>query len=66
MVLSGKPVDADRKYKVAGWAPVGEGVTGVPIWDVVAEYLRDVKVIKPLKPNQPRLIGMAENPGMVL
>ncbi len=41
MRLAGKPVAADRKYKVAGWAPVAEGVKGEPIWDVVTKYLRD-------------------------
>lgn len=66
MMLNGKPVDANKKYKVAGWAPVGEGVTGAPIWDVVAEYLRDQKVIKPVKLNQPKVVGMGNNPGMVL
>jgi sulfur-oxidizing protein SoxB len=66
MTLNGKAVDADKKYKVAGWAPVGEGVKGTPIWDVVAEYLRDVKVVKQVKLNQPKVIGMQGNPGMVL
>ncbi len=66
MTLKGKAVDANKKYKVAGWAPVGEGVQGAPIWDVVAEYLRDVKVIKPVKLNQPKVVGMGGNPGMVL
>ncbi len=66
MTLKGKPVDPAKTYKVAGWAPVGEGVQGAPIWDVVAEYLRDVKVIKPVKLNQPKVLGMGGNPGMVL
>ena len=66
MTLKGKPVDAAKTYKVAGWAPVGEGVKGAPIWDVVAEYLRDVKVVRQVKLNQPKVIGMAGNPGMVV
>lgn len=66
MVLNGKAVDANKKYKVAGWAPVADGVQGTPIWDVVAEYLRDQKVIKPVQLNQPNVVGMAGNPGMVL
>jgi len=41
MMMKGKAVDPNKTYKVAGWAPVGEGVQGAPIWDVVAEYLRD-------------------------
>ncbi len=64
MRLKGKPLDASKKYKVAGWAPVGEGVTGEPVWDVVARYLRDKKTITPRKLNQPKLIGMAGNPGI--
>ncbi len=66
MTLNGKAVDPARKYKVAGWAPVGEGVKGAPIWEVVAEYLRDVKVVRQVKLNQPKVIGMGNNPGMVL
>jgi sulfur-oxidizing protein SoxB len=66
MVLKGKPVDPAKKYKVAGWAPVAEGAQGAPIWDVVAEYLRDQKVIKPVKLNQPKVVGMEGNVGMVL
>ena len=66
MMLNGKLVDPNKVYKVAGWAPVGEGVSGAPIWDVVAEYLRDMKVIKPVKLNLPKVVGIGNsNPGMV-
>jgi len=41
-------------------------VNGTPIWDVVAEYLRDVKVVKPVHLNQPKVVGMGGNPGMIL
>ena len=64
MRLGGKPLDAGKKYKVAGWAPVGEGAKGEPVWDVVARYLRDRKTIAPRKLNQPKLIGMKGNPGV--
>jgi sulfur-oxidizing protein SoxB len=43
MRLNGKPIEAAKTYKVAGWAPVTEGVKGEPIWDVVETYLRDHK-----------------------
>ncbi len=66
MTLKGQPIDADRKYKVAGWASVQENVKGEPVWDVVAGYLRNQKVIKGVKLNTPRIIGMAGNPGMVV
>lgn len=64
MKLNGKPIEASRNYKVAGWASVQEGVTGQPIWDVVATYLRDQKVIKPRQLNLPEMIGVKGNPGL--
>ena len=66
--LHGKPVEAGKRYKVAGWAPVAEGGgtgnTGEPVWDVVERYLRDRKTIAPRVPNLPRLIGMERNQGL--
>lgn len=64
MMLKGKAIDADKKYKVAGWASVQEGVQGTPIWDVVGGYLRDKKVIKPLNINTPKILGMGGDPGI--
>jgi len=64
MRLAGKPIEAARKYKVAGWAPVAEGAQGEPIWDVVMTYLRDRKTVPPIRPNLPRLIGVDGNPGL--
>ncbi len=63
LMLGGKPLDANKKYKVAGWAPVAEGASGEPIWDVVAKYLRDKKVISPRKLNLPKLLGAEGNNG---
>jgi sulfur-oxidizing protein SoxB len=64
LMLKGKPVEADKKYKVAGWASVQEGVQGEPIWDVVSGYLRHKKVIKQVQINQPKLVGVDGNPGI--
>jgi S-sulfosulfanyl-L-cysteine sulfohydrolase len=64
MRLAGKPVAADRKYKVAGWAPVAEGAKGEPVWDVVTQYLKARKTIAPVKLNLPKLVGMEGNPGI--
>jgi len=64
MRLGGVPIEAGKTYKVAGWAPVAEGASGEPIWDVVATWLRDRKVVKPVTLNQPAIKGMAGNPGM--
>ena len=62
--LAGKPLAADKRYKVAGWAPVREGVSGEPVWEVVERYLRAIKSVPPLKVSQPRLVGVGKNPGL--
>ena len=67
MMLAGKPIEASKTYKVAGWAPVSEearNAGGEPVWDVVAKYLRDIKTVKPVQLNLPQLKGMAGNPGI--
>ena len=64
MRLNGKLIEADKRYKVAGWAPVAEGAQGAPIWEVVEQYFKAHPVIKPIKPNQPALVGMKGNPGI--
>jgi sulfur-oxidizing protein SoxB len=64
MRLGGKPMDASRAYKVAGWAPVAEGAKGEPVWDVVERWLKDRRTVGPRTPNQPRLVGMQGNPGL--
>jgi S-sulfosulfanyl-L-cysteine sulfohydrolase len=64
MMLKGKPIEAGKTYKVAGWAPVAEGATGEPIWDVMEAYFKNHKTIAPRKLNAPKLVGMEGNPGM--
>jgi sulfur-oxidizing protein SoxB len=64
MRLGGKPLSADRKYRVAGWAPVHQRPDSEAIWDVVARYVRDRKTIAPVTLNLPKIIGMEGNPGI--
>ncbi|MEP7070614.1 MAG: 5'-nucleotidase C-terminal domain-containing protein, partial [Usitatibacter sp.] len=64
MRLGGKPIEAGKTYKVAGWAPVAEGVTGEPIWDVVTRYLRDRKSLPAPRLNVPKLVGVDGNAGI--
>jgi sulfur-oxidizing protein SoxB len=67
MELDSKPIDATRKYTVAGWAPVSEEARasgGEAIWDVMERYLRDQKTIKPRPLNLPTLVGVSGNPGI--
>ena len=67
MRLKGKPLEADRKYKVAGWAPVSEeakNAGGKPIWDVVEPWLKSKGRIGPRKLNTPALADVKGNPGI--
>ena len=67
MRLNGKDIDPSKTYKVAGWAPVSEeakNVGGEPIWDLMERHLRDVKVVKPIKLNEPIIKGLKNNLGM--
>ena len=67
MELAGKPIEASRKYTVAGWAPVSEQARttgGEPIWDVVARHLRARKTIVVREPDRPKLEGVAGDAGM--
>jgi len=68
--LGGKPLDATRTYKVAGWAPVAEAARNAPgnkpIWDVVETWLKSQPDghVKPRKINTPTLLGMSGNKGI--
>lgn len=64
MELKGKPIIANKKYKVAGWASVQESVKGEPIWDVVANYLRHKKTVQIKNLNVPVIKGLKNNPGV--
>jgi len=67
MRLNGKPIEAGKKYKVAGWAPVAEEArtAGNPqVWDVVETWLkaRGGKVSARTL-NTPKITGGLPNPG---
>jgi sulfur-oxidizing protein SoxB len=69
MRLNGKPIEADRKYKVAGWAPVAEEAKvtgGKPIWDLVEPWLKAKGNVSQRKLNMPSLVGVAGNPGSAI
>ena len=69
MRLNGKPVEAGKTYKVAGWAPVAEEAAKAghkPVWDVVETWLkaRPGQRVSARKINTPKLVGVQGNPGM--
>ena len=67
MMLKGKPLQADKKYKVAGWAPVAQEAStqgNPPVWELVEKWLRaQGGVVKPRRINQPVLTGGLPNQG---
>lgn len=67
MRLDGRPLEAGKTYKVAGWAPVAEEARqagGRPVWDVMADWLRGQREVDARPLNVPRVLGMDGNPGM--
>ena len=68
MRLNGKLIEADKKYKVAGWAPVAEEAKHQqlkPVWDVVEQWLKaSGGKVKARQPNVPKLEGVLPNPGV--
>jgi len=62
--VNDRPMQAGRRYKVAGWAPVDpEAKPGEPAWDLLARHLRARKTVAPLRGYAPRLAGVERNPG---
>ena len=60
MRLKGQAMQADKIYKVAGWASVNEDVKnagGEPIWDLMSRYLSHQKVVDIKSLNTPEIIG---------
>ena len=68
MRLKGRPIEADKLYNVAGWAPVAEDAAKAghkPVWDVVETWLKGQGGrVRARSVNTPKLVGVAGNPGM--
>lgn len=62
----GTAIEANKRYKVAGWATSGSQSSGPPIWDVVADYLREQSEFSINKMNTPKIKNMDGNPGLGL
>lgn len=62
---NGAKIEANKTYKVAGWSTVGAKSPGEPIWETVETYLKDIKHIKNLKIEEPDVVGVKGNPGII-
>ncbi len=67
MRLKGRPIEAGKNYKVAGWAPVAEEARRQnlkPVWEVVEQWLQaQGGRVKPRRLNAPKITGGLPNPG---
>ena len=65
---NGHLIEADQKYKVAGWAQVNRTPEGRLMWDVVRDYIVNNKskdnVLRLKKINHPKLVGVMKDPGI--
>ncbi len=59
----GSALQADKSYRVAGWASVNPQ-HGKPVSEVVAKYLREQKTVRIKRPNRITLKGADHNPGV--
>jgi sulfur-oxidizing protein SoxB len=60
---NGRPIEAGKNYKVAGWASVNEQ-TGAPVWDVLAKHLRAGKASARPAVDSVTLKDVGDNPGI--
>ena len=60
MLKTGEPIDAKRKYVVAGWASVNEDVEGPAVYDLIESYIAKQDVINMPKNDAVKVVGMDE------
>ena len=66
---NGHLIEADKTYKIAGWAQVNRTPDGKLMWDVVRDYIiaarsESDQVLHLPKINNPKLINVSSNPGI--
>ena len=64
MQLRGKALEADKSYKVTRWGVGSAQSEGLPAWEVVETYLKNIAKPPSQTPNVPRLVGVSDNPGI--
>jgi sulfur-oxidizing protein SoxB len=57
MLRTGRPLEPNAEYVVAGWASVNEGTEGPPIWEVVSNHIRNKRVVAPRETERVRIVG---------
>lgn len=58
LLKTGKPIDPDNSYVVAGWASVNEGAEGPPIYDLVSGYIEQAGTVSVPENTNIRVTGL--------
>ncbi|AXX91629.1 thiosulfohydrolase SoxB [Malaciobacter molluscorum LMG 25693] len=66
LTRTGEKIEPNKLYKVAGWSTVGAKSEGEPIWETVEKYLKNIKHIKSLNVDTPDIVGIKNNPGIII
>lgn len=66
MTKTGKPMEANKTYKVAGWSTVNSVSPGEPVWETTETYMKNLKHINAsnLKLDKIDMVGIKGNPGI--
>ena len=54
---TGKQIDPEKSYTVAGWGSVADNVTGPPVWEVIESYLGSVKTVRTRPQTNVRVVS---------
>jgi sulfur-oxidizing protein SoxB len=57
VLRTGKPLEPNKEYTVAGWASVNEDTQGPPVWDVVMRHIEKKRVVAPHEAGHVRVVG---------
>jgi S-sulfosulfanyl-L-cysteine sulfohydrolase len=57
LLKTGEPLEAAKKYVVAGWASINEGTEGPPIWEVVEKYVSAAKAVRIEESTAVKIVG---------
>lgn len=58
LTSSGEAIETGKTYVVAGWASVGEGADGSPVYDIVAEHVRSLGTLTGTRSGKVEIVGL--------
>ncbi|MED5396416.1 MAG: 5'-nucleotidase C-terminal domain-containing protein, partial [Pseudomonadota bacterium] len=58
LLKTGKPIDPDNSYVVAGWASVNEGAEGPPVYNLVSKYIEQAGTVSVPENKNIRVTGL--------